>query len=789
MAALTYRSWNPHTGQLLAERPCMLRDSADAVLAQVAEAQRASAARPLSTRLDAVSRLGAALADHREPLARTMTEELGKPLLQARAEVDKCVRMCGLVVDMAPGALARRYVRLDGVDAWVEPVPIGTILAVMPWNYPLWQALRCIVPQLAAGNGVLLKPAPSVLQSTEALMAVVEAAWPEAAVGLIWTDNDDTVGLIADDRVRGAVCVGGDAAGQAVGRAAGAARKKCVLELGGNDAYVILAGADLEAAVDTCVRSRLKNGGQACLSAKRIIAEDSLYIDVLDKLCERVRATRVGDPRLPETALGPLASRAARARLHAQVRASVAAGAELVLGGTVPDGPGAHYPPTVLAEVPLGCPAFEEELFGPVFALTRARDPDHAFELANRSRFGLGAALFAAESPASLRLADTRLQAGTVALNGPATSDPRLPFGGLGASGHGVELGEEGLLEFTARRVLRAPRTARAPLRLDRMDHHFELPTPVVDALRAGSAADLADYDDDDGERALRAALAEALGLDRPPVLCAGGEDALLKLLMLGRIEDRRVVLLPTPSWPAVSRVAGELGYVVLPVPSLRTEQGHETDVQGLLDALQRTPRAVLVLGTPNNPTGHATPLSAIEQLIAAAPRARVVLDGVYEPLDGPLAPLSAAHNTVVSIGSFSSQLGLPGLRLGWMAGRLPRAFEASLGRNPSALRAARVALAHRERICADIERARAAAAALGRERGRRWRGLHTAAPFVLTAVDADDDTVAAACTKTGLVPGRVRIDGRLHLRWTLGPASVERRIRQALQLLDSSST
>lgn len=783
MAELRYRSWNPHSGQLLGERPCMSRDAAAAVLARVSTAQQSAA--PLADRLAAVTRLGAALADHREPLAQAMTEELGKPLRQARAEVDKCVRMCGLVVDMAPGALARRYVRLDGVDAWVEPVPIGTILAVMPWNYPLWQALRCIVPQLAAGNGVLLKPAPSVLGSTEALMAVVEAAWPGAAVGMIWTDNDDTVALIGDDRVRGAVCVGGDAAGQAVGRAAGAARKKCVLELGGNDAYVILEGADLQAAVETCVRSRLKNAGQACLSAKRIIVESSVYQAVLDSITERIQGISVGDPRRPETELGPLASRAGRDRLHAQVRASVAAGAELVLGGQIPAGPGAAYPPTVLAEVPVGCPAFDEELFGPVFALCRARDADHAFELANRSRFGLGAALFAPETPASLRLADTRLQAGTVALNGPATSDPRLPFGGLGASGHGVELGEEGLLEFTARRVLRAPRTARAPLRLDRMDHHFELPTPVVDALRAGSAADLADYDDD-GEGTLRSALAGALGLERPPVLCAGGEDALLKLLMLGRIEDRRVVLLPTPSWPAVSRVAGELGYVVLPVPSRRTEAGHETDVDALQRALQRTPRAVLVLGTPNNPTGHATPLPALEQLIADAPRARIVLDGVYEPLDGPLAGLSAAHETVVTIGSFSSQLGLPGLRLGWMAGRLPRAFEASLGHNPSALRAARVALAHRERICADIERARAAAAALGRERGRRWRGLQTAAPFVLTAVDADEPVVAEACRRTGLVPGRVRIDGKLHLRWTLGPASVEQRIRQALELLDS---
>ncbi len=780
---MDYCAHDPATGALRERTPAMAPAAAQAELARVAALQKAHAALPLSARLDGVARIEDALGESTLALAQAVSADVGKPLAQARAEVEKCRRMCGLVRDMAPGALARRYVRLDGVDAWVRPVPLGTLLAVMPWNYPLWQALRCIVPQLAAGNGVLLKPAPSVLPSSRDLVAVIRRCWPAAPVGLVWTDNATTVGLIAAPAVRGAVCVGGEAAGRAVGVAAGQALKKCVLELGGNDAYVVLADAPLDLAVETCVTSRLKNAGQACLSAKRIIVEDAVYDDFVERLCARLDTVRMGPPTAPATTLGPLASAAGRDRLHAQVCATRAAGATLLRGGTLPAGPGFYYPPTVLTEVPADSPAFTEELFGPVFALRRAPDADAALALANQTRFGLGAALFSAEGPAALDRARRGLRAGTVALNGPATSDPRLPFGGLGESGHGVELGEEGLLEFTARQVLRAPRAAQAPLRLDRMDHHFELPTPVVDALRAGSAADIADYGSP-STAALATALQEALGATTRPVLSHGGEDALLKLLMLGRLEERRVLVLPTPSWPVVSRMASDLGYVVLPVPCRRTAAGHETDVAALTAAVQRSPRALVVVGSPSNPTGHATPTGALAGLIAAAPRARIVLDGVYEPLGGPLATLAEGTENTVLIGSFSSQLGLPGLRLGWMLGALPRAFGLSLGLNPSAIRAATVALAHRDRILADIGRARAAAAAIGADQGPGWTGLATAAPFVLTRVTVPAAAARAACAAAGVVAGEVMLDGALHLRFTLGPPSVEARVRRALALL-----
>jgi acyl-CoA reductase-like NAD-dependent aldehyde dehydrogenase len=395
---MRYTSRDPATGAWLGSVPAQTGEEARSTLAVVADRQARRGAAPLSARLDSIVRLASALMREREMLAEQVCLEVGKPRAEALAEVDKCVRLCHLVVEMAPGVLRRRYVRLDQVDAWVEPVPLGVILAVMPWNYPLWQALRCIVPQLAAGNGVLLKPAPSVFRSSRAVMAVLEQVDPDVPAGMVWTTNDDTVALIADRRVRGAVCVGGTAAGRAVGRAAGENLKKCVLELGGNDAYVVLAGADLDHAAAECVKSRLKNAGQACLSAKRLIVEDAVCDAFVDRVVRRVRQARSGAWNEDGVDFGPLASAAAVERLSAQVEASVAAGARVALEGGPTAGPGNHFSPVVLTDVPTDAPAFTEELFGPVFSITRAPTGQAALELANRSPYALGAALFAAPS-------------------------------------------------------------------------------------------------------------------------------------------------------------------------------------------------------------------------------------------------------------------------------------------------------------------------------------------------------------------------------------------------------
>ena len=784
---MRYTSRDPATGRWLGSVPAQTMHAAAGVLTAVAERQAAWVRVDLSDRLQIIKEIAASLEQHQASLAEQVCLEVGKPRREAVAEVEKCVRLCHLVTEMAPGVLRQRHIRLDSVDAWVEPVPLGVLLAVMPWNYPLWQALRCIVPQLAAGNGVLLKPAPSVFRSSRAMIDVLLGVSPTIPTDLVWTDNADTVALIGDRRVRGAVCVGGTAAGRAVGRAAGESLKKCVLELGGNDAYVVLEGADLQVAAETCVTSRLKNGGQACLSAKRIVVEDAIFEPFLALLAERVRRAKPGPWNEPSADLGPMASAAGVERLSAQVAASVAAGARVVVQGGLQPGPGLFFAPVLLADVPVHAPAFTEELFGPVFSVTRAPDAETALALANRSPFALGGALFAAPGAESFAMVRDRLRAGTVALNGPARSDPRLPFGGLGDSGHGVELGEEGLLEFTARRVVRTPRTARAPLRLDRTDHHFELPAPVVDALRRGSVTDLADSDGA-ASGPLREALESALGIASPPFLAHGAEDALLKRLLWGRAEGRSTVVLPEPGWPATRQMAARLGYTVRSVAHLRDEGGFRTDIEQLEAVVRRHPRAMVVLGSPNNPTGHATPLEQVRGLAEAFPEAGVVVDAVYAPLTDSVWSLPTIAENVCVVGSFSSQLGLPGVRLGFVVGDASPALAATPGLNPSAVRAALVALHARARIAGDIERSRASARLLGTRSGPGWRGCRTEAPFVLVEVTAPLATVDRAVTQARVVPGRLTWQGRRYLRWMLGPDAVVRQVERCLALLGSEA-
>ena len=784
---MRYTSRDPATGRWLGSVPAQTLGEAHAVLAAVNHRQSAWMGVPLAERLDVITGIAAALETHRDRLSEQVCLEVGKPRREAVAEVDKCVRLCHLVTEMAPGVLRQRHIRLDAVDAWIEPVPLGVLLAVMPWNYPLWQALRCIVPQLAAGNGVLLKPAPSVYRSSRAVVDVLLGVSETVPTDLVWTDNSDTVALIGDSRVRGAVCVGGTAAGRAVGRAAGESLKKCVLELGGNDAYVVLDGADLEVAADTCVASRLKNGGQACLSAKRIVVEAAIFEPFLALLADRVARARPGPWHDPAADLGPMASAAGVERLTAQVEASVAAGARVVVPGGLKPGPGLFFAPVLLADVPVHAPAFTEELFGPVFSVTRAADAETALALANRSPFALGGALFAAPGADSFALVRDGLRAGTVALNGPARSDPRLPFGGLGDSGHGVELGEEGLLEFTARRVVRTPRTARAPLRLDRTDHHFELPAPVVDALRRGSVSDLADSGGAESGP-LRDALGAALGISSAVFLAHGAEDALLKRLLWGRVEGRQAVVLPEPGWPGIRQMATRLGYSVQTVEHVRDAGGFCTDLDALSASLRQHPRAMVVLGSPNNPTGHATPLERIGALAEQFPQAGIVVDAVYAPLTDPVWMLPSRVDNVCAVGSFSSQLGLPGVRIGFVVGDASPALAATPGLNPSAVRAARVALQARDRIAGDIERSRSAARALGGRSGPGWRGCRTDGPFVLVEVTADEATVERAIQRSRVVPGRLTWHGRRYLRWMLGPEAVVRQVEHCLSLLGAQS-
>ena len=384
------------------------------------------------------------LRERVEPLALLMAEEMGKPVAQGRAEIEKCAATFEHFAGFAPGALA------DETVSERERVvfrPLGPVLAIEPWNFPFWQLVRFAAPALMAGNVVLLKHSENVqgcAQAIEKLFA--DAGFPEGALLNLAVGVKRVPDLIGDPRVRAVTLTGSTRAGRSVGALAGAALKKCVLELGGSDPYVVLADADLELAAKTCVASRLINAGQSCIAAKRFIVVESVRAELTERMVARLRAVTVGDPR-GAVDVGPLARGDLAVALERQVAASVERGARLVHRGAKP-ARGSFFAPVVLDGVRPGMPAFDEETFGPAAAIVAAKDEDEAFALANATAYGLGAALFTRDVERGLALARERLDAGNVFLNDFVRSDPRLPFGGIKDSGFGRELSAFGLREF-----------------------------------------------------------------------------------------------------------------------------------------------------------------------------------------------------------------------------------------------------------------------------------------------------------------------------------------------------
>lgn len=444
------QSINPASGEVLRTYPEHDDNEVEACLARVKAAslswsetsfdERATLLRAVADRLDA----------QREALATSIVEEMGKPVTQALAEVEKCALVCRYFAEHGPSFLADEPVDV-GADAQAHVAyrPLGVVLAILPWNFPLWQAFRFVAPALMAGNGVVVKPAPSVIgcgQAVERLL--VEAGLPEGLVPTLVVSNERVEPVIRDPRIDAVTLTGSDRAGRAVAAIAGSELKKVVLELGGSDPYVVLADADLEQAVAASVRSRLNNGGQSCIGAKRIIVEAPVAEAFAELLRTRLCAVDYGDPTAPETVLGPMARADLRDQVHAQVQACVEHGARLELGGELPGGPGFWYPLTLLTGVGVGSPAFTEEIFGPVFTLCIAEDEQHALQLANASDFGLGAAVFTRDTNRGQDIATARLHAGSCFVNAPVRSDPRLPFGGIKRSGYGRELARHGILEF-----------------------------------------------------------------------------------------------------------------------------------------------------------------------------------------------------------------------------------------------------------------------------------------------------------------------------------------------------
>lgn len=388
------------------------------------------------------------LRDKSRQYAELMTLEMGKTVKSAEGEVEKCAWVCDFYAEKAEQFLSDDPIETEYRKSFAAFEPIGVVLAVMPWNFPLWQVFRFAAPALMAGNAGVLKHASNVPGSALAIESVFrEAGFPEHLFRTLLIGSRQVEAVLENPLVRAATLTGSTPAGKAVARKAGEMLKKTVLELGGSDPYVILADADLDRAVETCVASRLINAGQSCIAAKRFIVVPEIRAEFERKFCELMQQKRMGDP-MTDVDLGPQARADLRDELHQQVSRSIDAGAELLLGGEIPDGPGAFYPPTVLANVRPGQAAYSEELFGPVASIIPAKDEADAIRIANDSVFGLGAAVFTQDLEKGERIAARELDAGCCFVNEHVKSDPRLPFGGVKESGYGRELSSFGIREF-----------------------------------------------------------------------------------------------------------------------------------------------------------------------------------------------------------------------------------------------------------------------------------------------------------------------------------------------------
>jgi succinate-semialdehyde dehydrogenase/glutarate-semialdehyde dehydrogenase len=421
----------------------------DDALTAAVESQKTWRFVPVEDRVQILRNTGKVLRKNKTGYARSITLEMGKPIGEAEAEIEKCVLTADYYADNAPRFLATEHIDSSATESGVEFDPLGVVLAIMPWNYPYWQFFRFALPALAAGNGVILKHANIVPRSALTVQDIMEKAG--LPVGLFTTlliEPDRVADIIADDRIAAVTLTGSTQVGSIVAAQAGAVLKKQVLELGGSDPFIVLADADIKEAAKAAVKARFTNAGQACVNAKRFIVDEKIADEFVAEFVIRTRELVVGDPLDPGTTIGPMARESLRATLHDQVLRTLDAGGRLLLGGKIIDGPGFYYSPTVIDEVKPGQAAFDEETFGPVAAIIRVSSTEEAITLANHTEFGLAAAVWTQDTDRGRELS-RRIDAGAVFINGMAASDPRLPFGGIKKSGYGRELGSYGIREFT----------------------------------------------------------------------------------------------------------------------------------------------------------------------------------------------------------------------------------------------------------------------------------------------------------------------------------------------------
>ncbi|MGJ9413998.1 NAD-dependent succinate-semialdehyde dehydrogenase [Aeromicrobium sp. CF4.19] len=405
--------------------------------------------RSLQERAEVIGRIGQELRASKEEFARLMSREVGKLVGDGEDEVELCAAICDYTAEQGPQVLADQTRDLPGAEGLVTHAPMGLIYGIQPWNFPAYQAVRYSIASLMAGNGVLLKHAESCTGSGLFLRDVFErAGLPQGLFGVLVIDHDQSDTIIENDDVRGVTLTGSNGAGQVVGAKAASVAKKSVLELGSNDAYVVLDDADLDVAVEACVAGRLYNNGETCVNAKRFIVTEANYDAFVQGYRDRFAAVRMGDPSEDGTHLGPLVTRTQRDEVHQQVEQSVSKGARVLVGGEIPDRTGWFYPATVLVDVAPGQPAYDDELFGPVASIIRATDDEDAMRLANDSRFGLGGGIFSRDTERARELAAKHFDTGMVYINTFDIAKPNMPFGGVKASGYGREHGPEGLKEW-----------------------------------------------------------------------------------------------------------------------------------------------------------------------------------------------------------------------------------------------------------------------------------------------------------------------------------------------------
>ena len=440
---------NPATGETLQTFEALTAGELDAKLQRAADAFERHRRTPLAERAEKMRRAGEILEADKDRLARLMTTEMGKTLAAARAEAEKCAWVCRHYAQHAARMLAPQTVDVGGsARGEVHFLPLGAVLAVMPWNFPFWQVFRFAAPGLMAGNVGLLKHASNVPQCALAIEDVFRrAGFEEGVFQTLLVGSDAVAGMLDDERVAAATLTGSTPAGQSVAERAGRNLKKTVLELGGSDPFIVMPSADLQAAAKTAARARCINNGQSCIAAKRFIVHQDAADEFERLFVAAMEALRVGDPMADGTDVGPLATAAIRDEVDEQVRTSVAAGARVLTGGSKLEGTGFYYPPTILADIPEDAPAYREEVFGPVASLFRVADIGEAIALANDSQFGLGSSVWTRDEGERRRFVG-EIEAGMTYVNAMVASDPRLPFGGVKQSGYGRELGTFGIHEF-----------------------------------------------------------------------------------------------------------------------------------------------------------------------------------------------------------------------------------------------------------------------------------------------------------------------------------------------------